>query len=113
MRFILVVLQLILAGAAAGQDALPPSLSDIGTAMSGQQRVPPTLGAYLKSWVEPTEPFKVVGPIHYVGTKGLAAYLITTPAGHILLDGGMPRSAEVIEESIHKLGFDPRTSSSC
>ncbi|HVQ82076.1 MAG: subclass B3 metallo-beta-lactamase [Pseudolabrys sp.] len=108
MRFILVVLQLILAGAAVGQDALPPSLSDIGTALSGQQRVPPTLGAYLKSWVEPTEPFKVVGPIHYVGTKGLAAYLITTPAGHILLDGGMPGSAEVIEESIHKLGFDPR-----
>ncbi|MGB7718039.1 MAG: hypothetical protein WBL81_24185, partial [Pseudolabrys sp.] len=65
MRFILVVLQLILAGAAVGQDALPPSLSDIGTALSGQQRVPPTLGGYLKSWVEQTEPFKVVGPIHY------------------------------------------------
>ena len=108
MRFILVVLQMILAGWATAQEALSPPLSDIGAALSGQQHVPPTLGAYLKSWVEPVEPFKIVGPIYYVGTKGLAAYLITTPAGHILLDGGIPDSADVFEESIHKLGFDPR-----
>ena len=108
MRFILVVLQMILAGWATAQEALSPPLSDIGAALSGQQHVPPTLGAYLKSWVEPVEPFKIVGPIYYVGTKGLAAYLITTPAGHILLDGGIPDSADVFEESIHNLGFDPR-----
>ena len=70
--------------------------------------MPPALGAYLKTWLEPAEPFRIVGPLYYVGTKGLAAYLITTPAGHILLDGGMPDSAEAIEDSIHKLGFDPR-----
>jgi hypothetical protein len=81
MRFILVVLQMILAGWATAQEALSPPLSDIGAALSGQQHVPPTLGAYLKSWVEPVEPFKIVGPIYYVGTKGLAAYLITTRPG--------------------------------
>lgn len=113
MRFILVFCQLIFVGWATAQEALSPPLSGIGAALSGQQHVPPTLGAYLKSWVEPVEPFKIVGPVYYVGTKGLAAYLITTPDGHILLDGGMPGSADVFEESIHKLGFDPATSSCC
>ena len=108
MRFILVLLQAILAGAAVAQESLPPPLADIGSALAGQQPVPPALDAYLKTWLEPAEPFRIVGPLYYVGTKGLAAYLITTPAGHILLDGGMPDSAEAIEDSIHKLGFDPR-----
>jgi metallo-beta-lactamase class B len=63
---------------------------------------------YFKTWVEPAEPFKIVGPVYYVGTKGLAVYLITTPEGHILLDGGVPRSAGDIEESIRKLGFNPQ-----
>ena len=42
----------------------------------------------------------IVGPIHYVGTKDLAAYLITTPAGHILIDGAVPSMAGEIEKSI-------------
>ena len=95
-------------------EPLPPPLADIGSALTGQQPVPPALGAYLKTWVEPADPFRIVGPIYYVGTKGLAAYLITTPAGHILLDRGMPEnSAEGIENSIHKLGFDPRDIKFC
>ena len=63
--------------------------------------------ATLSSWYDAVEPMKIVGPIHFVGTRGLAAYLITTPDGHILLNGAMPRSAPLIEESIRKLGFDP------
>ena len=43
--------------------------------------------------------------IHYVGTNELAAYLLTTPAGHILIDGGLPESAPLIEQSIRQLGF--------
>jgi metallo-beta-lactamase class B len=58
-------------------------------------------------WFEPTEPQRIVGPIHYVGTLGLGAYLITTHAGHILLDGATPKSAPLIEASIRKLGFKP------
>lgn len=56
-------------------------------------------------WNEPTEPTKIVGPIYFVGTKGLSAYLITTPEGHILLNTGMPGSGPMIEASIRKLGF--------
>ena len=53
----------------------------------------------------PVAPFRIVGNIHYVGTNELAAYLLTTPAGHILIDGGLPESAPLIEQSIRQLGF--------
>ena len=61
----------------------------------------------LKTWNDPIPPFKIVGPIHYVGTFDLGAYLITTPQGHILIDGGLAESAPVIERSIRTLGFKP------
>jgi len=63
--------------------------------------------AEVKSWSEPAEPLHIAGPIYYVGTHGLGVYLITSPAGHILLDGALPRSAPLIEASIRKLGFKP------
>ena len=58
-------------------------------------------------WNQPVEPFRVIGPVHYVGTNELAAFLIATPAGHVLIDGGLPESAPLIEKSVRKLGFDP------
>lgn len=64
---------------------------------------PPADGVQL--WTEPMEPFHIVGPIHYVGTRGLGIYLIATPAGHILLNGGLPGTAPLIETSIRKLGY--------
>jgi metallo-beta-lactamase class B len=60
------------------------------------------------SWNRPSEPFRIVGPVHYVGTNELAAYLVATPAGHLLVDGGLPESAPLIEASIRALGFDPK-----
>jgi metallo-beta-lactamase class B len=86
---------------------LPPELEALGNSMTDDRPLSPALVAGLKTWVEPTEPVKIVGPIYYVGTHGLGAYLITTPAGHILLDGGMPSSAKDIEASIRTLGFQP------
>lgn len=62
----------------------------------------------LLKWDEPTEPAKIVGPIYFVGTKGLSVYLITTPEGHILINTGMPGSGPLIEASIRKLGFKPK-----
>jgi metallo-beta-lactamase class B len=56
-------------------------------------------------WNRPVAPFRIVANIHYVGTNELAAYLLTTPAGHILIDGGLPESAPLIEQSIRQLGF--------
>jgi metallo-beta-lactamase class B len=60
------------------------------------------------SWNKPAAPFRLVGPIHFVGTNELAAFLVTTPGGHVLIDGGLPESAPLIEQSIRALGFDPR-----
>ncbi len=57
------------------------------------------------AWNKPTEPFTVIGNIHYVGTDGLAVYLITTPEGHILIDTAMPEATAQIKASIAKLGF--------
>jgi metallo-beta-lactamase class B len=59
-------------------------------------------------WDEPTEPSRIVGPLHYVGTAGLASYLFVTSEGHILFNTGMPGSGPMIVESIRKLGFDPK-----
>lgn len=52
------------------------------------------------------EPFRIHGDAYYVGTRGLGAILITSPEGHILIDGGLPNSAPRISENIEALGFD-------
>jgi metallo-beta-lactamase class B len=62
----------------------------------------------LLKWDEPAEPAKIVGPIHFVGTKGLGCYLIKGSDGHVVLNTGMPGSGEMIEKSITKLGFEPK-----
>jgi len=58
-------------------------------------------------WNDHEAPFRLAGPVHFVGTAHLAAFLVHTPQGHILIDGGMPSSAPVIEKSIRELGFKP------
>ena len=59
------------------------------------------------NWNDYEAPFRLGGPIHFVGTRHLAAFLIHTPQGHILIDGGMPSTAPIIEKSIRELGFKP------
>lgn len=59
-------------------------------------------------WNEPTAPVRLHGNTYYVGTRGLAALLITSPAGHVLIDGGLPNSAPLILENVRALGFDAR-----
>jgi len=47
----------------------------------------------------------MIGNIYYVGSRGLASYLITTPAGHILINSNLKTSVPLIRESVEKLGF--------
>lgn len=56
-------------------------------------------------WNTPQAPFRVYGNTYYVGTHGLGAVLITSPQGHILIDGGLAESAPLIAASIRALGF--------
>jgi metallo-beta-lactamase class B len=59
-------------------------------------------------WNTPHEPLRIFGNTYYVGTAGLSAILITSDAGHILIDGGLPQSAALIAGNIRQLGFEPR-----
>ena len=54
----------------------------------------------------PAEPFRIAGNFYYVGASDVAAFLITGPEGHVVLDGGYPSTAAMIMASIAKLGFD-------
>ena len=63
------------------------------------------LAAMLVKWNEPTPPFKMIGNVYYVGTNGLASYLIASPQGHILVDTVMPEATSQIKGNIEKLGF--------
>ena len=56
------------------------------------------------AWSTPTAPFRLVGDVYYVGTKGLAAYLIRTDAGAILIDATTERNVPAIAASIRALG---------
>jgi len=58
-----------------------------------------------KSWSEPLAPFRVIGNIYYVGTRGLASYLIVTPEGNILINSGLAGTPPLIRASVEKLGF--------
>ncbi|MGE0641910.1 MAG: subclass B3 metallo-beta-lactamase [Thermoanaerobaculia bacterium] len=58
-----------------------------------------------REWNRPVEPFRIAPDLYYVGASDIASYLITTPAGHLLLDGGFVETAPQIEENIGKLGF--------
>lgn len=59
-----------------------------------------------RAWNKPAEAFRIIGPIHYVGTFDLASYLISTPEGHILMDSGLEADAAQLRRSIASLGFD-------
>ena len=50
-------------------------------------------------------PFRIFGSTYYVGTHGLSSILITSPAGHVLIDGDLPESAGLIAGNIRLLGF--------
>jgi len=84
-------------------------LAALGGVAGAQQPtpLPPGVPETYRAFFEPAEPLKIVGPIHFVGTRDLGVYLIATRAGHILIDGAMPTSGPLVEASIRKLGFKP------
>jgi len=61
-----------------------------------------------RSWNRAVEPFRIAGNLWYVGASDITAYLITTPAGHVILDGGFVETAPQVLANVRKLGFDPK-----
>jgi metallo-beta-lactamase class B len=56
-------------------------------------------------WTQPFPPFRIIGNLYYVGSKGLANYLIATPQGNILINSDTEKNVPMIKASIEKLGF--------
>lgn len=56
-------------------------------------------------WTQPQAPFRIFGNTYYVGTRGVAAILITSDAGHVLVDVGLSEAATMIAANIRTLGF--------
>jgi metallo-beta-lactamase class B len=79
LRFFIFLLSIVIAAAALGQEA--------------------------PDWTNPFPPYRIIGNIYYVGSQGLAAYLITTPQGNILINSNLEKSVPMIRESVEKLGF--------
>lgn len=67
----------------------------------------PALAQSPANWSTPTKPFRIADNLYYVGTEGLTSLLLTTPQGHILIDGAVPSAAKGIEANITALGFKP------
>lgn len=78
-RFLILALPLFFAGAASAQEA--------------------------PDWTAPFPPYRIIGNIYYVGSQGLASYLIVTPQGNILINSNLEKSVPMIRESVEKLGF--------
>lgn len=58
-----------------------------------------------RSWNRPVEPYRIVGNLYYVGASDITSYLIATPGGLILIDGGFAETVPLIRENLRKLGF--------
>src|SRR5689334_2912771 len=56
-------------------------------------------------WIEPFPPHHIAGNIYYVGTRGLASFLITTPEGHILINSDLESTVPMVRDNVEKLGF--------
>jgi len=59
-------------------------------------------------WSAPVKPFQIAHGIYYVGTEGLAAYLIVSRQGAILLDGTTAGNAALVERNIETVGVGLR-----
>ena len=62
-------------------------------------------GAQANDWLEPFPAFRIAGNLYYVGSRGLASYLVTTPRGHILINSDLEANVPMIRASVEKLGF--------
>lgn len=60
------------------------------------------------SWIAPQAPVRIYGNTWHVGPRGLGVFLVTSPTGHVLIDGGVPANAALIEANLRSLGIDLR-----
>jgi metallo-beta-lactamase class B len=93
-RLFVLAISILVASTAQAQTPAPPA----GGQSGGAQNVANAMKA-------PYAPYHMIGNIYYVGSTGLACYIIKTTQGEILLDSGYPDMASQIEGNIQQLGF--------
>jgi metallo-beta-lactamase class B len=71
----------------------------------GQQATPQSSCDACAEWNKPQQPFRIYGNTYYVGPHGLSSILITSKAGHILIDSALPESVPLVVANIRAVGF--------
>ncbi|MCU0729914.1 MAG: subclass B3 metallo-beta-lactamase, partial [Sphingopyxis sp.] len=56
----------------------------------------------------PSAPAHIFGNVYYVGTCGISVLLLTSPQGHVLIDGATAEAVPSILANIRAVGADPR-----
>jgi metallo-beta-lactamase class B len=64
------------------------------------------LAAQPAKWFGPMEPFHIIGNVYYIGTQDLASFLITTPSGHIIVNGLYNSLVPRLQANTEQLGFN-------
>jgi metallo-beta-lactamase class B len=77
----------------------------VAAAVSALVAISDVMAQQSPDWTEPFPAFRLAGNLYYVGSKGLANYLVTTPQGHILINSDLEANVPLIKASIEQLGF--------
>jgi metallo-beta-lactamase class B len=76
----------------------------LGIALAGCAHKP-GVPLEMLTWDRDFPPHQVAGNVYFVGRKNVGIFLITSPAGHILLDSGFEASVPAVKASVEQLGF--------
>ncbi len=98
---------LLLAGCTAVQTTQPAALPALPQAGLSYTQFAEQCEPW-DEWDKPAPPFRTLGNSWYVGTCGIASILIADPAGHVLIDSGTEKGAEVVLANLRSIGVDPR-----
>jgi metallo-beta-lactamase class B len=103
LAFALAVL-LILPACANASSRLP---NDIARPAATPVDIPqcPADAGVMDGWNERAPPRRIFGNVYYVGTCGITALLVTSPQGHVLLDGATEAAGPAVAANIEALGF--------
>jgi len=96
---VLVLTESLVAHRAHGQNSGP----DLG--QSARSVAEAQIKRSLQFMNRPFEPFRLIGSIHYVGASDVSSFLITPPAGHVLIDTGFETTVPMIRDHVRQLGF--------
>ena len=97
---------LLLAGCAAPPTPDAVSMPSLAAANLADASFSESCEAW-DEWDKAAPPFRILGDSWYVGTCGIAAILVASPQGHVLIDSGTEAGGELILANLRRIGVDP------